>query len=160
MSVVHGGAWVIGAKVGLYCLGTMAAFVTHSMDLLGDTEIFYFRTLVLVCLPFSFATYLYVKRNIDNTYTSYKSGVDYGLSNLEKVASRTAAKSTFWKICITNFLLLAIHFYLGETWPCCFGPVVVVTCFLDNNEYLSIFVKGHIKKPPVGIPRSTSGKLM
>ena len=156
---VPGVSWVLVAKISLYGIGSMAASITRSSDM-HDSITVHLRVLVVICLFLSFLVHLYIQRSINDTYTSFKSGVEYGLSNVEKVASRMASRDTFRMICIINALLVVLHLYFGEMWPCCFSPVFMVTCFLDNNDYVSIFTKGRIKRRPVGFPRSTSGRLI
>ena len=124
------------------------------------------RSLVVVFVSLGLYIYFFVRKHIDETYTSYKSGVDYGLSNVEKISSRKDAKLTLLYMFGGVAFLVALHLVLQELWPCFFGPIVVIICILSNNDYIDSLVRGYIKKMPrstsgrLVIPRSTSGRLM
>ena len=124
------------------------------------------RSSIVIFVSFGVYIYFFVKKNIDETYTSYKSGVEYGLSNVEKSISRKDAKYTLRSMFVGIALVVALHIVLEEIWPCFFGPIIVILCILSNSDYVDSLTRGYIRKLPrspsgkLCIPRSTSGRLM
>lgn len=116
----------------------------------------YFRYLLLlaVCLLMfiSICIYYMVKRYIDDSYTSYKSGVDYGLSNTEKSNARRCAKSLIKNIICISALLLLLHWCTNTLTPILISILYNFLAIYKNEDYASALQMRPPRKPK-DIPR-------
>lgn len=105
--------------------------------------------------------YVYRKsiKNIDNTYTSFTSKNDFGMSNTEKAAARINAKSTINMIIFRGVLAGFFHWKSSYVLPLVVSLVIDICSLIDNESFYGVLTNTPLKKPHY-IPRSQSGRLI
>ena len=105
--------------------------------------------------------YIYRKaiKNIDNTYTSFTSKNNFGMSNTEKAAARISAKSTINSIIFRGFLSGLFHWRSSYILPLVVALVIDICSLIDNETFYGVVTQTPLKKPHQ-IPRSQSGRLI
>ena len=98
-------------------------------------------------------------RNIDDTYTSYKSDVAYGMSNVEKNAARVRARKSINSIAARCLISGMLHWRTSYLFPLVLSILTDMCAVVDNPEFKDV-LEGIPPKKPEGIPRSPSGRLM
>jgi hypothetical protein len=111
---------------------------------------------------FYFCSMLIYRRaisNIDNTYTSFTSKNDFGMSNTEKAAARISAKSTIntmlWRGAISFF----VHWRSTYIIPIVVSIAFDICNLVGNESFYAVITNRPLKKPH-NIPRSQSGRLI
>lgn len=98
-------------------------------------------------------------KNIDDSYTSYKGNVEYGLSNNEKTAARNRARSSIQSISIRGLISAVLHYRTGYLFPLVLSMLTDAFCVFDNEDFRDV-LDGKPPRKPNNIPRSPSGRLM
>jgi hypothetical protein len=89
---------------------------------------------------------------IDDSYTSYKSGVDYGFSNSEKSMARKELKNSINKILFSSALFMGCFYISGYVISLVVCFVINMSIFIQNKKIFSA-VRGELPKKPEKIPR-------
>ena len=128
------------------------SFILIAMVLLRGS-VYLLKILNLTFVLYSLYMYIYVKRRIDDSYTSYKSGVDYGFSNSEKSMARKELKNSIIKILFSSALLMVIFYISGYVISLVVCFVINTLIFIQNKFFVSA-VRSELPKKPEKIPRS------
>ena len=115
-------------------------------------SLYLLKILNLTFVLYSLYMYIYVKRQIDDSYTSYKSGVDYGFSNSEKSMARKELKNSINKILFSFALFMGCFYISGYVISLVVGFVINMLIFIQNKFFFSA-VRGELPKKPEKIPR-------
>lgn len=97
--------------------------------------------------------------NIDNTYTSFTSKNDFGMSNTEKAAARNNAKETINMMLCRGAMSAFLHWRSSYTIPLVFTLALDVCSLVGNESFYAVLTNRPLKKPH-NIPRSQSGRLI
>ncbi len=141
-------------QLGMYIVGGVLASVINDRRIITGTRIFFFS--------FYVATWYIFRKtiaNIDETYTSYKGNVDFGMSNNEKTAARNRARSSIQSISIRGLISGFLHYRTSYLFPLVLSVLTDAFCVLDNEDFRDV-IDGQPPKKPNNIPRSPSGRLM
>ena len=147
-------------KLLFVCFSLLLVIVLVQVNPKNFPIIMIFRLAFILAFAAAIILYYLVKVNIDETYTSYKSGVEYGLSNIEKSIARKESRCTIRIILICFAIMLFIQWQTNHLWPFLLGPVISVTVISENSYFMDFVQKGYIRKNPTFLPRSQSGRLM
>ena len=98
-------------------------------------------------------------QKIDDTYTSFTSQNDFGMSNTEKAAARNSAKSTINTMLFHCVMSGIFHWRSSYILPLVVSLVVDVCSLIDNETFYGVLTFSPLKKPH-NIPRSKSGRLV
>ena len=127
------------------------SFILIAMALLKGS-LYLLKILNLTFVLYSLYMYIYVKRQIDDSYTSYKSGVDYGFSNSEKSMARKELKNSINKILFSSALFMGCFYISGYVISLVVCFVVNMFIFIQNKFFFSA-VRSELPKKPEKIPR-------
>lgn len=118
--------------------------------------------------------YYRVKSYVDNSYTSYTKGNDFGYSNIEKAQFRAENKRIARVLMARGFMGWALYAFLANhmslpssssrpyvSLPIWITSLMGYETMVENFIYRTCFWSPNAKKVPKGnIPRSTSGRLI
>lgn len=107
------------------------------------------------------STFIYRRsiQNIDNTYTSFTSKNDFGMSNTEKAAARNSAKATINSMLCRAASSALLHWKSSYIVPLVVSLSIDVCSLASNESFLGVIRNIPLKKPQ-NIPRSKSGRLI
>ena len=98
-------------------------------------------------------------QKIDDTYTSFTSKNDFGMSNTEKAAARINAKSASNMMLFRGMLSGVFHWRSTYILPLVVTLVIDICSLIDNETFYGVITNTPLKKPQ-NIPRSQSGRLI
>ena len=98
-------------------------------------------------------------QKIDDTYTSFTSKNDFGMSNTEKAAARICAKSTINMMLFRGVMSGLLHWKSSYILPLVVSLVIDACSLIDNETFYGVLTFTPLKKPH-NIPRSKSGRLI
>ena len=107
------------------------------------------------------STFIYRRsiQNIDNTYTSFTSKNDFGMSNTEKAAARNSAKATINTMLCRAASSALLHWKSSYIVPLVVSLSFDICSLVSNENFLGVITNSPLKKPQ-NIPRSKSGRLI
>ena len=123
----------------------------QALSMIRAVHIFFYLSSIMV--------YRQSIKNIDNTYTSFTSKNDFGMSNTEKAAARISAKSTINTIIFRGLLSGVFHLRSLYIVPLVASVAVDMFSLVENENFLAVMINSPLKKPH-NIPRSKSGRLI
>ncbi len=138
----------------MYLVGGLLTALINDRRMINATRIGYVSFYLA-------AWYIFRKTisNIDDTYTSYKGNVEFGMSNNEKTAARNRARSSIQSISIRGLISGFLHYRTSYLFPLVLSVLTDAFCVLDNEDFRDV-LDGQPPKKPNQIPRSPSGRLM
>jgi len=128
----------------------------------SDRALWGFRGLYVAFYAGAFVVYRRAIHNIDNTYTSFKSGVTFGLSNEEKDAARKKCRRKIHTVLARGAAFGLLHWATSSALAVL--PLLVSmahdACVLVEDDDFVDALTGKPPRHPDTIPRSPSGRLM
>lgn len=124
--------------------------------LITGRSIFFFGHLL------AFALYRRALWKCNESYTSYRGGIDYGYTNVEKAAIREELKRIIRIIVLRGALAAIVHYhFLSWVTPLLITSTLGYGTLLNNPYITATFWDPNSVRKPVGfIPRSDSGRLL
>ena len=153
---VNGSKWIslctVWLAIGYYAPSLLSA---RRILLLGRT-IFFMGHVLAWCL------YRRVIWRVNESYTSYRGGNDYGYTNVEKAEIR-AEVTRVWRLLLFRAIVVGLVHYNFLLWvtPLLITSTLGYGTLLNNPHYVDVFFNPNkLKKPQGFIPRSHSGRLL
>ena len=150
----HTSPFSFNNKAIMYTIGLMFSQLINDKRMINATRVCY--------ISFYLASwYIFRKtiKRIDDTYTSYKGNVGFGMSNNEKTAARNRARSSIQFITIRGLISGILHYRTSYLFPLVLSVLTDAFCVFDNEDFRDV-LDGKPPKKPENIPRSPSGRLM
>ena len=153
---IHGSKWIFASMIWVAVGYLSPALLRERQILLTGRAIFFCGHLL------AFWLYRQAMWKINEAYTSYRGGIDYGYTNVEKAAIREGLKRVIRIIALRGAVAAMSHYcFLSWVTPLLVTSTLGYGTLLNNPHVVSTFWEPSAVRRPVGfIPRSTSGRLL
>ena len=141
----------------MFCL--IGVGIVSQIDAENPASLLLIRAMHMVFYMGSMYIYRLSIQKIDDTYTSFTSKNDFGMSNTEKAAARITAKSAINMMLFRGVSSGIFHWRSTYILPLVVTLVIDVCSLIDNETFYGVLTNTPLKKPH-NIPRSQSGRLI